>query len=70
MMENRSFDHMLGYPHDRAGPRPTSTGLTHGDVKNAYRGKTYHVHPAARTTLTKDAGPVPFELARDDEQIS
>jgi phospholipase C len=55
MMENRSFDHMLGFltidqgREDIEGPTPA--------MKNDYRGESFHVHPAARTTMTKAQDP-------------
>ena len=62
MMENRSFDHMLGFltieqgREDVEGPTPA--------MKNEYRGESFHVHPAARTTMTEGAGPVSLGLVR------
>ena len=55
MMENRSFDHMLGFltidqgREDIEGPTPA--------MKNEYRGESFHVRPAARTTMTKAQDP-------------
>ena len=55
MMENRSFDHMLGFltieqgRDDIEGPALT--------MKNDYRGESYPVHPAPRTTMTKAQDP-------------
>jgi phospholipase C len=55
MMENRSFDHMLGFlkielgRDDVDGPAP--------EMANTYRGETYHVHPAYGTELVKAQDP-------------
>jgi phospholipase C len=55
MMENRSFDHMLGFLTIEQG-RTDIEGPTL-EMKNDYRGESYHVHPAARTTMTKAQDP-------------
>jgi len=55
MLENRSFDHMLGFltleqgRDDVDGPTPEMT--------NEYRGETYHVHRATSTNLVKAQDP-------------
>jgi phospholipase C len=55
MMENRSFDHTLGFltieqgRTDLEGPKLA--------MSNSYRGDTYHVHPAQGTTLVKAQDP-------------
>ena len=55
MLENRSFDHMLGYLTLEAG-RPEVDGLR-ASMANVYRGKTYKVRHLQRTALTKDEDP-------------
>jgi phospholipase C len=55
MMENRSFDHMLGFLKLDLG-RNDIDGPTL-EMKNEYRGETYHVHPAQGTTLVKAQDP-------------
>ena len=55
MMENRSFDHMLGFLTIEQG-RDDVEGPTLA-MKNEYRGESFHVHPAARTTMTKAQDP-------------
>jgi phospholipase C len=54
MMENRSFDHMLGYltlggRHDIDGLQPT--------FANVYDGRTYPIHRLGRTALDHDEDP-------------
>jgi len=55
MMENRSFDHMLGFLSIEEG-RTDVEGPTLA-MSNEYRGDTYHVHPATRTTMQKAQDP-------------
>ena len=55
MLENRSFDHMLGYLPLEAG-RTDVDGLK-ASMSNVYRGKTYKVRHLQRTALTKDEDP-------------
>jgi phospholipase C len=55
MMENRSFDHMLGFLTIEQG-RGDVEGPTL-EMKNDYQGESFHVHPASRTTLTKAQDP-------------
>jgi phospholipase C len=55
MMENRSFDHMLGFLKLERG-RDDIEGPTL-DMKNEYRGESFHVHPAQGTTLVKAQDP-------------
>src|SRR5436190_845446 len=67
MMENRSFDHMLGFltvdlgRNDIEGPSLA--------LKNDYLGESYHVHPATRTTMTKAQDPC-HAGACVDEQLA
>src|ERR687888_542334 len=55
MMENRSFDHMLGFLTIEQG-RGDIEGPSLA-MKNDYRGESYHVHPATRTTMNKAQDP-------------
>jgi phospholipase C len=55
MMENRSFDHMLGFLKIELG-RDDVDGLTEG-MSNRYDGQTYPVHPAEGTKLVKAQDP-------------
>src|SRR5207344_18992 len=55
MMENRSFDHMLGFLTIEQG-RADIEGPALA-MKNEYRGESFPVHPAARTTMTKAQDP-------------
>ena len=52
MLENRSFDHMLGYL-SLTGRRPDIDGLRPG-LANQYQGRTYPVHHLAATALEMD----------------
>jgi phospholipase C len=52
MLENRSFDHMLGYL-SLAGARPEIDGLRPG-LANQDHGRNYPVHHLARTALELD----------------
>jgi phospholipase C len=54
MLENRSFDHMLGYLKLEAG-LPVD-GLE-ASMANTHGGKTYRVHHLKSTKLTKDQDP-------------
>src|ERR671939_253421 len=51
MLENRSFDHMLGYLSLEAG-RTDVDGLKAG-LKNEYQNKTYPIHKLEQTALDK-----------------
>jgi phospholipase C len=55
MMENRSFDHMLGFLTIELG-REEIAGPSL-EMKNDYLGESYHVHPASSTTLSKAQDP-------------
>jgi phospholipase C len=55
MLENRSFDHMLGYLSLEAG-RNTVDGLRPG-MKNEHGGKTFPIHHLDRRKLTKAEDP-------------
>ena len=55
MMENRSFDHMLGYLTIDQG-RADVEGLRKG-LSNKANGKNWPVHKAARTSLVKAQDP-------------
>ena len=52
MLENRSFDHMLGYL-SLTGRRPDIDGLRSG-FANQYQGRTYPVHHLGTTALDVD----------------
>ena len=54
LLENRSFDHMLGYL-ELEGGLPVD-GLA-PSMSNAHAGKTYRVHHLTSTKLTKDQDP-------------
>src|SRR5438034_1991933 len=54
MMENRSFDHMLGFLKLELGRAIEGPTLA---MKNSYRGEDYHVHPAQSTKLVKAQHP-------------
>jgi phospholipase C len=54
MLENRSFDHMLGYLKLEAG-LPVD-GLE-ASMSNRHAGKTYRVHHLPSTKLTKEQDP-------------
>lgn len=60
MLENRSFDHMLGFSQisgkDAATGEPTDiSGLT-GQESNSYRGATYQVTQPASAQMPVDPG--------------
>src|SRR5918912_1717265 len=55
MLENRSFDHMLGYLSLEAG-RTDVDGLK-ASMSNSYKGKAYKVRHLQRTALTKPEDP-------------
>lgn len=55
MMENRSFDHMLGFLTIEQG-RTDVEGLT-ADYANSAGGHTYRVHPATSTKLLRAQDP-------------
>jgi phospholipase C len=52
MLENRSFDHMLGYL-SLSGGRPEIDGLRPG-LGNEFQGRSYPVHHLAKTALGMD----------------
>ena len=52
MLENRSFDHMLGYL-SLTGSRPDIDGLRPG-FANQYQGRDYPVHHLGTTALEMD----------------
>ena len=54
MLENRSFDHMLGYL--RLSGRNDVEGLT-GNEANSYGGTSYPVHHLTRTAFTPEEDP-------------
>src|SRR5229473_5734460 len=60
MLENRSFDHMLGFSGitgtDAASGQPTRIQGLSGTESNSYNGKTYTVLPNADYTMPADPG--------------
>ena len=65
MLENRSFDHMLGYL-SLNGQRPDIDGLRQG-LANQYQGRTYPVHHLGVTALGMDPD---HSAAAIDRQIA
>jgi phospholipase C len=65
MLENRSFDHMLGYL-SLTGGRPDIDGLRPG-LANQYQGRSYTAHHIAATALDLDpdhsAGAIDQQVA-------
>lgn len=61
MLEDRSFNHMLGFSHitgtDAQTGEPTQIDGLLGTESNAYRGKTYTVSPTAPFTMATDPWP-------------
>ena len=55
LMENRSFDHMLGYLKLEGG-RSDVDGLT-SDMANDFNGQTFNVHQLPKTAFNKDQDP-------------
>lgn len=55
VMENRSFDHMLGYLKLEAG-RDDVDGLVNG-MSNTHAGKTYHIHHLDKTAFGEKQDP-------------
>jgi len=55
MMENRSFDHMLGFLTIEQGREDIEGPIL--EMKNDYRGETFHVRPASRTTMNRAQDP-------------
>jgi phospholipase C len=60
MLENRSFDHMLGYSGitgtDAESGRPTKVNGLEGTESNIYNGTTYSVKPGADWVMPIDPG--------------
>jgi phospholipase C len=60
MLENRAFDHMLGFSgitgHDAATGEPTRIDGLRGTESNSFQGKTYTVSPPAGFTMPTDPG--------------
>jgi phospholipase C len=60
MLENRSFDHMLGFSKiagiDAVTQKSTTLRGLAGDQSNAYRGQTYTVAPTAPDAMPVDPG--------------
>ena len=75
MLENRSFDHMLGYlslPTDQGGQARTNVdGLRGADVDfNEYAGQRYPIHHLDRTAFTGEAEDPDHSGESVDEQLS
>src|SRR6266480_4942158 len=64
MMENRSFDHMLGFLKIELGREVD--GLS-DNMQNAYRDEVYPVHPAQGTTLVKAQDPCHSSWCVDEQ---
>ncbi|HET6172381.1 MAG TPA: alkaline phosphatase family protein [Gaiellales bacterium] len=64
MMENRSFDHMLGYLSLPGGPMPEVDGLKGNESNKDAKGKDYPVFefPADRTAFHKPGQPLEESL--------
>src|SRR6478609_10964225 len=55
MMENRSFDHLLGYLSLPPSNRSDIEGFKPGQIyQNAYNGKTYPIHELGDTNVVED----------------
>jgi phospholipase C len=75
MLENRSFDHMLGYlslPPAQGGKGRTKVdGLTGpGNNVNTYNGATYPIHHLNRTAFEGEAEDPDHSGASVDEQLA
>lgn len=68
MLENRSFDHMLGYL-SLLGGRSDIDGLS-GSEANRYDGREYHVHHLTRTALDGELEDPCHSPDCVDEQLS
>jgi phospholipase C len=65
MLENRSFDHMLGYLSLEGG-RSDVDGLRAG-MANDYEGRTYEIHPLSATAVAKEQDPCHSGLCVDEQ---
>src|ERR1035438_8185824 len=75
MLENRSFDHMLGYlslpPAEGGKGRSNIDGLTGPAVNiNTYNGTSYPIHHLAKTALGGEAEDPDHSGASVDEQLA
>jgi phospholipase C len=75
MLENRSFDHMLGYlslPTEQGGKGRTKVdGLTGpGDNVNTYKGTSYPIHHLTRTWFSGEVEDPDHSGASVDEQLA
>jgi phospholipase C len=68
MLENRSFDHMLGYLSLEAG-RQDIDGLQRG-MQNRHRGETHRIYRARQTVLMKAQDPCHSGVCVDDQLAS
>ena len=61
MLENRSFDHMLGFSgiagKDAETGRPTASSGLSGSESNVYNGRTYTVSQPADWTMPRRSRP-------------
>jgi phospholipase C len=73
MLENRSFDHMLGYlslaPEQGGRGRHDIDGLR-GPEANSYNGSTYAIHHLPRTVLAGEVEDPDHSAASVDEQVA
>jgi phospholipase C len=68
MLENRSFDHMLGYL-SLTGGRTDVDGLKGGEV-NHHEGRAYEAHLLDRTALDGEAEDPPHDGGSVDDQLA
>jgi phospholipase C len=69
MLENRSFDHMLGFSGitgtDAVTGQPTTANGLTGTETNSYRGQTYQVMQPADDTMPVDPGHEFFDVLEE-----
>jgi phospholipase C len=73
MLENRSFDHMLGYlslPQDKGGAGRTNVDGLKGDEAEIYAGTTYGIHHLDRTEFSSEAEDPDHSGRSVDEQLN
>ncbi len=72
MLENRSFDHMLGYlslPADQGGAARTDVDSLTGSESNTYSGREFIVHHLDRTAFSGEAEDPDHSGRSVDEQL-
>jgi len=72
MLENRSFDHMLGYlslPEDKGGAGRADVDGLKGDETNAHDGTSYGIHHLDRTAFSGEAEDPDHSSRSVDEQL-